>query len=421
MSMSATEGHYANHFRVGYNALEFVLEFAQWYPEGGQPRSHTRIVTLPAYAKALAETLGESLERYQRAYGPIPASSGQDRGAGPAAIEQPAPDSEQGRLAMPDRPDDTPPHGSAYDSSWQRDPPRQQPHKHPGGHHHPTPSGEYGPDERGEGAESWQRPEGGRPKNGKPSDELDSLKQKLEHRQTELTTLAKQRDTLKTDIEGLEAAVTELTQIVTAYEQAAKNLEKEKRELDIYVETKTPMLEVAVGEKKETIERIIYDADCEIQEAGDRVEALERDANEADGAAEAARAQEAEEKAAYTALKDSYKQIEQKLKGLRQLRDTIEKDYDDKNKVAGMYFLMKELGAELETIVILSKSELERELYAAWNRLKRAKNQLRDAIARQDAAQEELARARKVFETLTTNRRRTILERIEQYCGDQAS
>ena len=248
-----------------------------------------------------------------------------------------------------------------------------------------------------------------------------ALKQKLEHRQTELTTLAKQRDTLKTDIEGLEAAVTELTQIVTAYEQAAKNLEKEKRELDIYVETKTPMLEVAVGEKKETIERIIYDADCEIQEAGDRVEALERDANEADGAAEAARAQEAEEKAAYTALKDSYKQIEQKLKGLKQLRDTIEKDYDDKNKVAGMYFLMKELGAELETIVILSKSELERELYAAWNRLKRAKNQLRDAIARQDAAQEELARARKVFETLTTNRRRTILERIDQYCGDQAS
>lgn len=66
------EGRYANHFKVGHNAFEFVLDFGQLYPESEEAQLLTRIITSPIYAKALLETLRKSIERYEQAFGVIP-------------------------------------------------------------------------------------------------------------------------------------------------------------------------------------------------------------------------------------------------------------------------------------------------------------------------------------------------------------
>ncbi|OEU48505.1 MAG: hypothetical protein BA861_08300 [Desulfobacterales bacterium S3730MH5] len=65
------EGRYANHFKVGHNNFEFVIDFGQFYPGSEQARLCTRIITSPIYAKALLETLRESIERYEQAFGTI--------------------------------------------------------------------------------------------------------------------------------------------------------------------------------------------------------------------------------------------------------------------------------------------------------------------------------------------------------------
>ncbi len=65
------EGRYANVFKVGHNAFEFLLDFGQFYPEPGVSQLHTRIITAPSYAKALLQTLRESIEQYERTYGSI--------------------------------------------------------------------------------------------------------------------------------------------------------------------------------------------------------------------------------------------------------------------------------------------------------------------------------------------------------------
>ena len=65
------EGRYANAFKVGYNAFEFLLDFGQFYPESERAQLHTRIITSPVYAKALWETLRESIEQYERSFGTI--------------------------------------------------------------------------------------------------------------------------------------------------------------------------------------------------------------------------------------------------------------------------------------------------------------------------------------------------------------
>ena len=66
------EGRYANYFKVGYNEFEFVIDFGQFYHDDEEDmRMHTRIITSPAYMKALLEILGKSIEEYERAYGNI--------------------------------------------------------------------------------------------------------------------------------------------------------------------------------------------------------------------------------------------------------------------------------------------------------------------------------------------------------------
>jgi hypothetical protein len=66
------EGHYANALRVGHNAFEFMLDFGQGTVDEDEARCVCRIITGPVYAKAFLITLRESVERYEKTFGPIP-------------------------------------------------------------------------------------------------------------------------------------------------------------------------------------------------------------------------------------------------------------------------------------------------------------------------------------------------------------
>ena len=72
------EGKYANYFKVGHNAFEFVIDFSQFYPENEEAELCARIITLPIYAKSLLKTLRESIDRYDQAFGVIPKEEGRD-------------------------------------------------------------------------------------------------------------------------------------------------------------------------------------------------------------------------------------------------------------------------------------------------------------------------------------------------------
>jgi hypothetical protein len=65
------EGRYANYFKVGYNAYEFVIDFGQYYPENDQAELCLRIITSPTYAKALLKTLEDSLDQYEKSFSTI--------------------------------------------------------------------------------------------------------------------------------------------------------------------------------------------------------------------------------------------------------------------------------------------------------------------------------------------------------------
>jgi hypothetical protein len=75
------EARYANSFHVGFNAYEFVIDFAQHY-QPGPDRTHTRVVTSPALARDLRGLLENSLREYVARYGE-PGPSRREKGEFP--------------------------------------------------------------------------------------------------------------------------------------------------------------------------------------------------------------------------------------------------------------------------------------------------------------------------------------------------
>lgn len=64
------ERGYANHLRVGFNRLEFLLDFAQAY-ENSDEVVHAQLVAAPAHVKQFAELMNGCINAYELRYGVI--------------------------------------------------------------------------------------------------------------------------------------------------------------------------------------------------------------------------------------------------------------------------------------------------------------------------------------------------------------
>jgi hypothetical protein len=65
------EAKYANYFQIGQNAVEFVVQFGQFYTDETVPILHSRIITSPVYAKTLIGLLQEAIDQHESQFGPI--------------------------------------------------------------------------------------------------------------------------------------------------------------------------------------------------------------------------------------------------------------------------------------------------------------------------------------------------------------
>ncbi len=68
---SVLEARYTNVFQVGFNVVEFVLEFGQSLPDG-RDRFQVRVITSPVHVRELLRLLETSVADFEREFGPIP-------------------------------------------------------------------------------------------------------------------------------------------------------------------------------------------------------------------------------------------------------------------------------------------------------------------------------------------------------------
>jgi hypothetical protein len=61
---------YANFFRVGYNALEFLLDFGRQFEQEPE-HFDQRVITTPSHAKVLSDLLQQSVSAYEERFGEI--------------------------------------------------------------------------------------------------------------------------------------------------------------------------------------------------------------------------------------------------------------------------------------------------------------------------------------------------------------
>lgn len=66
----AQERRYANHLRIGFNRLEFLLDFAQAH-DGSAEFVHAQLVAAPAHVKQFAELMQGCVRDYEARYGAI--------------------------------------------------------------------------------------------------------------------------------------------------------------------------------------------------------------------------------------------------------------------------------------------------------------------------------------------------------------
>lgn len=66
-----SEGRYANVFKAGYRECVFVVDFGQSNDENDERQFNTRIIMSPNDIKQLLHLLMQSIEQYEKDYGPI--------------------------------------------------------------------------------------------------------------------------------------------------------------------------------------------------------------------------------------------------------------------------------------------------------------------------------------------------------------
>ncbi len=65
------EGIYANFTLITHSPAEFILDFARLVPGLPKSKVHARIIMTPQAVKALHQSLGTNLERFETQYGEI--------------------------------------------------------------------------------------------------------------------------------------------------------------------------------------------------------------------------------------------------------------------------------------------------------------------------------------------------------------
>ncbi len=209
-----------------------------------------------------------------------------------------------------------------------------------------------------------------------PAEKLKELKKELQRSQAEIDRLKKRTDDLQLDVQSLDTTVNEVQQILAAYSQGLKGLEKDKDDLKYFFETKNRMVEAAIREKKEAIDRMIDDVDHQLHEIRVRVQQLREESMSAYKQHNEAQQTADEKQSAYDRAKGYQKKVADQISQLKVLKDLVTKA-DDATDIPGMYFLVQELKNLLSQTEIVSQHQLADRLNEALSELELAKENLR--------------------------------------------
>lgn len=246
-----------------------------------------------------------------------------------------------------------------------------------------------------------------------PDVKLDELKKQLQESDDDLGELTKKREALKTEVETLSKTVEEIKKTTADFGQGEATLKSGKQEFKTYNQTKTQMVEAALGEKKEQVEAEIKKVDEQIETLRKKAAELREAAVKAELEYETAKRTLQEKQHAADSLKDLRKQLSENLQKLKDFKIAIER-FDEQAKPAGMYVYLLEFEKVLNYTEIPSQADYEKALNAAAAALDAAKAGVASKRLAAETARAQLAEAEEALRTLEKNRIKEILKEVDK-------
>ncbi|MDR4505830.1 MAG: hypothetical protein MRK01_13745 [Candidatus Scalindua sp.] len=241
---------------------------------------------------------------------------------------------------------------------------------------------------------------------------LKTSQEEIIKKTKEIEKKTKEKNTLKGDITNLEKIRIEINQISDAYKQGLKSIQKDTTEIENYLSLKESMLEIAVKDKKDKIISKIQEVDESIHNINEEVKALEKALQTAQEGYRDAKVNRDKSQINYNSFKAKQKDIEDKLKKLKDLKQLIVKEEDGNNNTTNMYFFIQDIKMLFEETKsdILSVEDFKQKLLEAWNGLDANEMSVRAKESLLEEAKKKLNEKQKALETARKDRNQLILE-----------
>jgi chromosome segregation ATPase len=247
-----------------------------------------------------------------------------------------------------------------------------------------------------------------------PEETLKQLKNDLQSKENEVTQKTSEREVLKGKIASLDKVVNELKPIMSTYGQALPNLQKDRDDIEKYLDAKIPMIYAAVKDKKEDIDDKINEYDKNLREKNEKLKEIKDKHDRYNEAYQYAQGRSQDKQEEYDEKKSYQKNISGKIEDLKNLRKEIGQE-GEKSNAASMYFLSEEMKSILEETEIISQDNLRNTLFNASNELYIANEDLRVKKDDLERTKKELETTQNELKSLESNRRKEILERISGF------
>jgi chromosome segregation ATPase len=247
-----------------------------------------------------------------------------------------------------------------------------------------------------------------------PPERLKKLQADLKDDEDKLSTLTKQRDALKSDVDALAKTVGEIETAKTNYGKGFPKLEEEKQRLDKYQGDMNTATESLLGPKKDKVvekikdvekkitdqEKAVADAQTAVKTTGDKARAAQDDLDQ--------------KQKDY----DDYKTLEKDIGNNLQTVNDFKKKVDQLNdvpKAASMYVYLREMKRILDKTSVPNAEDFEKELNRRWSLLDAAKETARTTKLAFDAAKTQLATAEATLAALKKSRVDDLIAATDEF------
>lgn len=248
-----------------------------------------------------------------------------------------------------------------------------------------------------------------------PAERLKKLQGDLKDDEDKLSTLTKERDALKSDVDALAKTVGEIETAKTNFGKGFPNLDEEKKRLDKYQGDMNTAAKSLLGPEKEAkVVAKIGEVEKKITDQEIAVSAAQTQVNTTGDAARAAQDDLDKKQKDY----DDYKTLEKDIGSNLQKLNDFKKKVDQLNdvpKAAGMYVYLREMRRILDQTDVPTPEQFKAKLESRWTLLDAAKEKARTTKLAADAAKTQLASAEATVAALKKSRLDDLITATDEF------